>query len=695
MTVDESQLAGRVLAGRYRIGPQRGAGAQGMVFEALDIQQQRLVALKLIHPRWAATDELRQRFLDEVTRASAIKHPNINRVLDFGIEPIGKQPTPYLVLEHLAGGSLRDMLDRGRLLSPSQGLTIGLEVCRGLDAMHRHGLAHRDIRPSSLVFGEDRHLRIIDAGVAGFIAEQVWVERSAVGLDTASYSSPEQAQGPVDGIDIGSKSDIYSLCLVLVEAVTGQLPFVADSTVATLTARVDRLMPVSADLGPLASVLERAGRPHAEDRYTAAEFGQALVQIAEKLPRPAPIPIVGLSGFGDPTGGTARPAAAAFESGVAAATAEPTAMLPTIVPSTAGFETMAMPTQAAPLAEQGLVIDPDAELDSEATLYDQELDMPRSRGWVLAALLLIIGLLAGGLFAYRELTKESFVVPVLAGLDEGVARNKIDGFGWELTMLHERSDQQPQGHIIRTEPAEGATIESGGELVMVVSDGPTLPRLPEVTSLTLVDATALLQQNLLAIAVGAEDYHEDIPAGTIISWSVPAQPGLVTGMEVVQQTVVAVVVSRGPAPRDVPQLANLDQAGATTAVEAVQLTLTIGEAVFSDTVPAGQVVSQLPAALDKAERGSTVTVQLSKGVDLVVVPSMAGLDFAGVQAALVNAGFALGVTVGDPTQPLAGLSAGGVAVTEGQQIRRGTPIDITYPPPPTTTTAAATTTIAP
>ena len=289
MVTSESQLSGRLLAGRYRIEQRRGAGAHGVVFDAVDQQLDRFVAIKLLNPEWAATPEFERRFRNEAQVATSLTHPNVNTVYDFGIEEIDGERSPYLVLEHLGGGSLRDILDRGRLLSPSQVLSVGLDVCRGLDYIHRRGLLHRDLKPANVVFGEDRHARIVDVGLSRFIAEESWRNPSAVGMDTAQYASPEQAAGANenDGT-LGPASDVYSLCIVLVEAVTGQVPFAGDSTVATLSARIDKLMPVSADLGPLASVLERAGRPIASDRYSAGEFGRALVQAAERLPRPAP-----------------------------------------------------------------------------------------------------------------------------------------------------------------------------------------------------------------------------------------------------------------------------------------------------------------------------------------------------------------------------------------------------------------------
>ncbi len=219
----------------------------------------------------------------------------------------------YAVVEHLSGGSLRDLFDRGRYLDPSQALVVGLEACRGLDFAHREGLVHTELTPSKLVFGDDRRLRIVDFGLAQLLGADDWREPATVATHVARYSSPEQALAkPLDG-----KTDVYSLALILVEAVTGKVPFAERSTVATLSARVGRLMPASADLGQLAAVLEKAGRPDPADRSTAAELGRSLVRAAETLPRPKPIPIVVMAPFvddpnrmrrpNDPTGGIARP----------------------------------------------------------------------------------------------------------------------------------------------------------------------------------------------------------------------------------------------------------------------------------------------------------------------------------------------------------------------------------------------------
>ena len=265
---------------------------------------------------WAVRARMQQfvkGFHAEAQAASSLSHPNVLTVFDWGID----DGIPFLVTEYLGGGSLRAMLDRGRQLSPSQALLVGLDACKGLDYAHKRGIVHRDVKPGNLLFGGDRRLRIADFGLARAIAQASWTEPPGVLVGSARYASPEQAKGErVDG-----KSDVYSLTLTLIEAVTGQVPFAGDTTVATLMNRVDKLMPVSAELGPLASVLEKAGRPRPTDRSDAAELGRGLIQAAERLPKPAPLPLVTTSSTLFDTGranngGTALPICVNFSSTV-------------------------------------------------------------------------------------------------------------------------------------------------------------------------------------------------------------------------------------------------------------------------------------------------------------------------------------------------------------------------------------------
>lgn len=763
-------LIGRLLAGRYRVEQRRGGGAHGIVLDALDEQQQRSVAIKILLPLFASTTAAEARFRLEAQVAASFEHPNLNAVYDWGVEGIDGVSVPFLVLENLPGGSLRDMIDRGRLLTPSQALVVGLDACRGLDAMHRRGVIHRDLKPANLAFGEDRHARILDVGLSRYVAEATWADPSAAGIDAARYASPEQARGATtaDG-SLTSATDIYSLCLVLIESVTGQVPFSSDSTVATLNARLDKLMPVSADFGPLASVLSRAGSAVASDRYTAAELGRALVQAAGKLPRPAPLPIVGTGVLSDTTGGIRRPVDA---SGAIARPAEatqailvtpldvpaeplpaapgsptvgislqapsapPTIGIPAVVNAAAASAAARPPAPAAATAPATTTLQPlvgdaaptvaaqpvarfdpqtgeallGADLDLALSLHgslvttavppsapfdfarddDDGADPPRRRrrAWWPAVIVLIVAILAAGGFALYSVVKNtSYTVPELAGMTEAVGRNQIAENGWTIVVTRERNDAQPADNIIRTDPVAGTKLGSGKVITLVVSDGPTLSVLPDVTGQTLDAATALLASSNLDIAVATHTYDESVLAGVIMSWTVPAQPGLAAGAEVMQRTVVSVVVSDGPAPRTVPNLIGLDEAGATKALTDLQLVVVKDVDKFSDDQPAGLVADQsLPAGASIA-RGETITIALSKGQDLVVMPALAGLSYADIEAALAAAGLRVGTVDGDKDAgTIQDATLNGASVTVGQQIRRDTPIDLHFsvPPPPTT-----------
>ncbi len=286
-------LVGRVLNDRYRIENVVSAGANTVITEAIDTEANRPVTVKVVRPELAVTGEFRRAFRRQVEVARSITHPNIASVLGSGETEIDGESSLFWVVEYLGGGSLRDLLDRGRLLAPSQALVVGLEACRALEAAHARGVVHTELTPSKLLFGEDGRLRVVDVAMARLLGAEAWGEPATVATHVARYASPEQALG----LEIDAKTDVYALSLCLIEAVTGSVPFAGDSTVSTLAARVGKLTPVTADMGSLASVLERGGRPDAEDRWTADEFAKALVAAAEALPRPEPIPVLATSLF--------------------------------------------------------------------------------------------------------------------------------------------------------------------------------------------------------------------------------------------------------------------------------------------------------------------------------------------------------------------------------------------------------------
>src|SRR5580693_8238653 len=278
-----SDSIGRVLGKRYRLLSALGTGASAHVYLAEDVSLQRHVAVKVLQPGLATDEAFLKRFGAEARSVASLNHPHVLRVFDWGEDTDG----PYLVLEYLGGGSLRDLLDRGVRLTHSQAAHLGTEVAQGLAYAHARGLVHRDIKPANLLFDEEGRVRVADFGVARALAEAAWTEPVGAMVGTARYISPESAEGKhVDG-----RADVYSLALVLYEAVSGTVPFVADTTMGTLMARVGSPLPPHESLGPLDEVLSRAAAPEVEDRLDAAGLAARLGALASALPTPQPLPL--------------------------------------------------------------------------------------------------------------------------------------------------------------------------------------------------------------------------------------------------------------------------------------------------------------------------------------------------------------------------------------------------------------------
>ena len=654
MTLMDAQFNGRVVAGRYQLGPRRGSGVDAAVFDAFDLVDQCVVAIKVVHPDLSSGEGFERAFRLAAEQGASIKHPNIAEIYDWGADSWNQRKAMYVIVEHLGGGSLREYLDRGRTLTPSQALMVGLDACKALDVVHRHGLVHGDIRPSTLVFGDDERLRITDVGLANVVGEALWTDRAHVSNALAMYAAPELAESGRRG----PKGDVYSLCLTMLESMSGSVPFAGDSTVATLSNRIGRLMPVSADLGPLAAVLERAGRPLPEDRYSAAEFGRALVQAAEKLPRPAPISLPNAGLFGDASGAIARPP------------------LPPPAPAASPPVAPAMvTTEYVPTLE---------EMTSSSTkppIDDAPPTRNGRRGWVkwLLPIVLVIAAAAGGVaYALTRDQTHTYQVPHLAGLGEAEALNQISGFDWDTVVTREASNAVPAGTVIRTQPGEATSLQQKKPFQLVVSTGPAPRPLPDLVGLTLEQATSSLQQLGLVLQQADPVFDETIPLGIVISWMVPEQPGLKAGDTVTPNTTVRVVLSAGPQPRTVPNLTGMTIEDATATIQPLGLVLAQLPQEFSSSIANGLIARQDLPTGTTVDRGAVISVAVSKGPDLVSVPPLGGLTLQQTKDTLAAAGLVVGTVSGVPEGVLVAAQYQGVDVLPAQQLPRGSAIDVTF-----------------
>jgi len=636
---ERSSFVGATVAGRYLLEQLIPGGADNTnVLAARDTRGSVPVVVRLVTVdslvgwgRAATAAEAVEGFQQHLLSVAGVQHPVLVAPLDWGEVSIAGTAHLFVVTERLAGTSVRELLDRGRRLTPSQALVIGIDVCRALHHLHQLGIAHGDIRPANVFVGTDARARLAGIGIkraASTIAEMTTEQGRYAAPELASDTTPTAA------------ADVYALALTMLEMLTGDVPFAADSAAVTLANRAGKLLPVSADIGPVAVPMEKAARPDAADRSSALEFGQALAQLAAKLPRPEPIESLTTESFRD-----------------------------TI---TRQLEAVPAPQPTAPVAETSAP--PPTTADVAVTAPRAE----RRRYRVLWSIAAVVALTVSGVLAWQSLSATSYAVPDLVGIPEGEARNAVSQFGWNVLIRAQRSDDVELGDVISTTPAAGMSLREGDDITLVVSEGATLALLPDVIGLSRDDAIATLQSAGLTVSESLRD-DDSVPAGSVVGWIVTEQPNLVAGSQVLRGTEVAIVVSGGPVLRAVPNLIGLSEADADAQLSAVQLNSQRNDDVFSSDIPIGLIATQEPAAGAQLSRDGIVAYALSKGPETVELPNVIGLALADAQKRLNEVGIYVGTTSGRTTSKVRTVQQEGKTLKSGDVVLKGSVVDLVFP----------------
>jgi len=558
------------------------------------------------------------------------------------------------------------------LLSHSQAAQLGTEVAQGLAYAHARGLVHRDIKPANLLFDEEGRVRVADFGVARALAEAAWTEPAGAMVGTARYISPEAAEGKhVDG-----RADVYSLALVLYEAVTGAVPFVTDTTMGTLAARIGQALPHDPALGPLDDVLARAAAPDVAARLDAAGLAARLGALAAALPSPAPLPLAipHLEATSPISGFRAPGVPELTDSGVAAVGA-----------ATATTSSTAIGAPLVAGAPVGTRAGPGEIFDAEP--YPGGAGRRRGAGgagtgagptrtgsrprtwWIIAGIALAV-IVVGGFVAAIEakVFTPSHPTPALINLPLAQARADVTKVHMTLKLgVPVKSITVGAGDVVSQNPKPGTSLKEGSTVNVVISGGKPDVSVPSLANMTCAQAAAALQTAHFQSVCAPGTYNNNVPTGVLVLWSIGSTPN---PSKAPYGSTITLVPSLGHTPAtvpNIPQTYTFDQAQA--ALQAVGLTATQNNQ-SSTTVSSGDVISTNPASGAQAPYGSSVTVNVSTGPPTTTVPNVIQDTVSQATSALQQAGLSVSGVSGSPNNNVVGTQPSvGSTVPTGSSIQ--------------------------
>jgi serine/threonine-protein kinase len=541
---------GSVIDGRYAVLRRIGSGGMADVWLADDSHLQRRVAVKVLHTRFAQDREFVERFRLEAEAAAGLQHPNLVAVFDRG----EVEGTYYIAMQYVEGQTLKQLIDKG--LTPEEAVRLIRQVLEAARFAHRKGIVHRDLKPQNVIVDPEGKAMVTDFGIARAGVSEITQAGSVMG--TPHYLSPEQAQGH----DVTPVSDLYSIGVILYEALAGRVPFEGESAVAVAMKQVAQTPQRPSSINPqvspaLDAVVMRALEKDPGQRFQSADAFIAALDAAIKDPGVA--------------GGTAAFAA-----------------LPPVV--------------AEPVDEEP---------------YEEER---RWWPWVLVVLAVLIGILAG-LALTRDTSTE---VPDVTNSPRYLAEARLERAGFEVGEVTTVRRETPAETVLEQDPLPGkASLDCAflsffcdkPAVDLTVSAGPGTAKVPPTAGQPQAKAAAKVEEAGFDVRV-EEVNSQKVETGLVIHSSPSAGTTATRGSE------VTLVVSSGPKLAKVPVLVGSQRGTAAQRIRARGLVPSVTEQ--EDSAPVGEVISQSPSAGTKVEPGSTVSIVVSKGEEEASVPNVIG-----------------------------------------------------------------------
>ena len=638
---------GSFLSDRYEILSKVGAGGMSDVYKAKDHILSRFVAIKVLKQEFLEDSSFVTKFRAEAQSAAGLEHPNIVNIYDVGSE----NGLYYIVMEYVEGITLKTYIEKKGQLSFKESASIAIQVARGIEAAHNKNIIHRDIKPQNIIISTDGKVKVTDFGIAKATSSNT-ISSDVMG--SVHYASPEQARnGFVDG-----RSDIYSLGIVMFEMVTGRVPFDGDTTVAVA----------------LQHLQEEIARPSIYAPDLPISFEKIILKCTQKTPDRRYQTIEELL------------------TDIRRSLAHPDEDFVTIAPLVDGGKTKVISPEELDKIKEGRGVaedlnDDDTDADNDDEYADDEDDdeydeslldddddeedddddddgkllnpkMDKAitiMGIVTAVIIVIViiylALSVAGVFKFggkknsesqqtesqtqtesesesETQTETEGQMIDIRGMSVEDAQKAVDRLKLDLTVFafETKQSDQKDGTILEQDVKAGDTVKRGSQINVVIAgkgdNTSEMVKIPSVIGKTKSSAKSTLESAGFSVTFEYGDYNDSVAADVVTAQSQSAKKQAAKG------STVTVTLSPGQKPITVPNVVGASQSHAESALAGAGLKYTYADSQYSDTVPAGSVISQTKSG-ETVAAGTTITLTLSKGKQEISTNVSKGISYSG------------------------------------------------------------------
>lgn len=619
---------GSFLSDRYEILSKVGAGGMSDVYKAKDHILSRFVAIKVLKQEFSEDSSFVTKFRAEAQSAAGLEHPNIVNIYDVGSE----NGLYYIVMEYVEGITLKTYIEKKGQLSFKESASIAIQVARGIEAAHNKNIIHRDIKPQNIIISTDGKVKVTDFGIAKATSSNT-ISSDVMG--SVHYASPEQARnGFVDG-----RSDIYSLGIVMFEMVTGRVPFDGDTTVAVA----------------LQHLQEEIARPSIYAPDLPISFEKIILKCTQKTPDRRYQTIEELL------------------TDIRRSLAHPDEDFVTIAPLVDGGKTKVISPEELDKIKEGRGVaedlnDDDTDADNGDEYADDEDDDDDGKllnpkmdkaitimGIVTAVIIVIViiylALSVAGVFKFggkknsesqqtesqtqtesesesETQTETEGQMIDIRGMSVEDAQKAVDRLKLDLTVFafETKQSDEKDGTILEQDVKAGDTVKRGSQInVVIAGKGDStseMVKIPSVIGKTKSSAKSTLESAGFSVTFEYGDYNDSVAADVVTAQSPSAKKQAAKG------STVTVTLSPGQKPITVPNVVGASQSHAESALAGAGLKYTYADSQYSDTVPAGSVISQTKSG-ETVAAGTTITLTLSKGKQEISTNVSKGISYSG------------------------------------------------------------------